>query len=48
MAMLEINFWAWTSAGLVGLKFAGPSAKLLIALIIFQFFFEYMPFVSAS
>ena len=40
MAMLEINFWAWTSAGLVGLKFAGPSAKLLITLIFFQFFLD--------
>ena len=36
--MLEINFWVWSSAGSVGLKFSGPSAKLLITLIIFNFF----------
>ena len=35
--MLEINFWVWSSAGSVGLKFPGPSAKLLITLIIFNF-----------
>ena len=36
--MLEIKFWVWSSAGSVGLKFSGPSAKLLITLIIFNFF----------
>ena len=36
--MLKINFWVWSSAGPVGLKFTGPSPKLLITLIIFKFF----------
>ena len=37
IAVLEINYWVWSSAGPVGLKFTGPSAKLLITLIIFIF-----------
>ena len=37
--MLDINFWVWSSPGPVGLKFSGPSAKLLITLIIFNLFF---------
>ena len=36
--MLEINFWVWSPAGPVGLKFTSPSAKLLITLIISNFF----------
>ena len=35
---LEINFWVWSSAGPVGLKFKVRSANLLITLIIFNFF----------
>ena len=37
-SVLNINFWVWSSAGPVGLKFTGPSPKLLITLIIFKFF----------
>ena len=37
-SVLEINFWVWSSAGPVGLKFSGPSTKLPITLIIFNFF----------
>ena len=39
--MLEINFCVSSSTGPVGLKFTGPSAKLLITYIIFQFFWMY-------
>ena len=39
--VLEINFWIWSSAGPVEWKFTGPSAKLLITLIIFNFFWMY-------
>ena len=35
---IEINFWVWSSAGPVGLKFTVRSANLLITLIIFNFF----------
>ena len=38
--VFEINFRVLSSAGPVGLKFTGPSAKLLITYIIFQFFFD--------
>ena len=36
-SVLEINFWVWSSTGPVGLKFTGPSAKLLVTLIISTF-----------
>ena len=38
ISVLEINFWVWYSTGPVGLKFTGPSAKLLITLFISNFF----------
>ena len=47
-AVLKINFWVWCSAGPEVFKFTGPTAKLLATLIIFNFFFGCMPFVSAS
>ena len=48
MAVLEINFWTWSSTGPVGLKFTGPSAKLLVTLIISIFLKKHMPFVFAK
>ena len=38
--MLAINFWVWFSVGPVGLRLTGPSAKLLITLIIFKFILD--------